>query len=1537
MNFTEIRQKYPEYSDMSDEDFANKFHQKFYSDMDFSTFASKVGYTTKSLVDQIPGLAPAIVPKEDTRGLLEKIKDYTVGGVEAGAHALSGVGAGLIGAPVGALQGLIDPLLGNKVQEQSLGKHVEQKMLDTMASGTYEPRTETGKQLVENVVSPLFQNMMAIAPMTQFQAMGSIPRAPKKVLEPFAIEEPSTNFRNTATQTIKDVVPEQMDLDLGQPNKFGQRPSEYILDENGIPIKQDASIEAQTTARQGDLFSQDNIKQQGISENLVNWEQPDVRGVQPDRAYLKQQEIEQAYLQKAQQDAKILEDSLNTPTQSSTNLGLGKGMGKYQGGGLNTSVFLEGLDKMNEALSKATDKLAPILGSRYPKALKNPDGTTQILLHNTDASYDPRAINPQGDLGVHLGTSATSAAVRGDAALSRIIPNKQEAYFAERSRQLLQDRGQLVQDTRTLPFILDSDRIAKITVDAGNWETPRKVAHVLEENGLLTKEESGKLTTLSIGEIRSYLLNKGIDAIEYTNKHEKLDQASGEPTSLVVLNTEKLLPLSDALGDGKKPPNYAAMAKGQRGAIRPQEIIEGLENLYNKIKPESLEDFIVAARQAGLNAADDTTKIMFDGLQKEQQTTQKIEQSNKALNTIKKIAGKDAEKVVEFNKYNPDEILTDLQNGPDSSKPLNFYEKHGMSQGYMPVEASNNPPLQQAIRYLKSTYDRNAVSAENILYSDGTRPGTAQGIIYALNKAEKLFDLKDVIDLNKQWFKAKDNPNYQFTLNIAQQRINQIKEQLFSKLLENTNKYLSPEKQLEALPNYIPSVHTGKFWGQARAVLPDGSYSKPLIFASENSYKASLIARKLKSQGYEVSGVKSRGNISNDFGTVGSARAANFQYMLDIMQEGSPEVKQLYNAIANEMQARATTTKGQHQHQKDYRGFKGEVGNRPWLSDKQNYYDMKDMLVDFVESHYDWLSAQEASQFTKKVLDPASKIPENNRQIISDYTNNNIIGKRFNSGIDVVINDLAESLTGASPKQQHQVASLVGSFYTQMLTAMGSPIHAMQNVIQPYTVLIPQMLREGGTFHPVDIATGLSKSAAEYMYVFGGKQLGEIGKLFGADAVKILGSKNFMEKQAYAEAAGITNPTLVESGSVFKNKYVNRAHQFTTQGLLSKPSEQAARWTVFSTMADFLQKRGYTKQEAFNRAREITENYMVDYGYDAKAGIWKSLGVLGDVMGRLQSFATNQFSQIYVYGKRAPRSFNDAAAFAGYMGTIYLIAGMSGMPGFDILEELMNRGMSNDGKTFSLRNYLRQSVGDDYYGGMWEKAGLGAAPSFAVKSINTDGDVPLPTMFGVPIAGKMAEQGKTVGRRLFGDVPWEAETEAEKGKELLSFTPTAFRNIVEGKYLSPTVKGKQKIISPNTGEPLHTVKEGEFSLGNIRSKERAKQSEISSEQYKENKRFYDQKAQLEKDIKQLGVDMFAYGNTSPMKEKRYTTMFTKYVKNYTGNPEELNKDIQEMVNSNIYMDNKDIAEIVRLSNQPNPNLDTIRKILFHKKYAELRK
>ena len=44
MNFAEVRGKYPQYNDLSDAQLAEGLHQKFYSDIPFNSFASKIGY-----------------------------------------------------------------------------------------------------------------------------------------------------------------------------------------------------------------------------------------------------------------------------------------------------------------------------------------------------------------------------------------------------------------------------------------------------------------------------------------------------------------------------------------------------------------------------------------------------------------------------------------------------------------------------------------------------------------------------------------------------------------------------------------------------------------------------------------------------------------------------------------------------------------------------------------------------------------------------------------------------------------------------------------------------------------------------------------------------------------------------------------------------------------------------------------------------------------------------------------------------------------------------------------------------------------------------------------------------------------------------------------------------------------------------------------------------------------------------------------------------------------------------------------------------
>ena len=49
MNIAEIRKKYPQYDDLSDEQLARGLHSKFYSDMDFGEFSNKIGLNSAKL------------------------------------------------------------------------------------------------------------------------------------------------------------------------------------------------------------------------------------------------------------------------------------------------------------------------------------------------------------------------------------------------------------------------------------------------------------------------------------------------------------------------------------------------------------------------------------------------------------------------------------------------------------------------------------------------------------------------------------------------------------------------------------------------------------------------------------------------------------------------------------------------------------------------------------------------------------------------------------------------------------------------------------------------------------------------------------------------------------------------------------------------------------------------------------------------------------------------------------------------------------------------------------------------------------------------------------------------------------------------------------------------------------------------------------------------------------------------------------------------------------------------------------------------
>jgi hypothetical protein len=54
LEFAEVREKYPQYSDLSDQQLADALHKKFYADLPFDAFSKKIGYSPEEIAKRTP-------------------------------------------------------------------------------------------------------------------------------------------------------------------------------------------------------------------------------------------------------------------------------------------------------------------------------------------------------------------------------------------------------------------------------------------------------------------------------------------------------------------------------------------------------------------------------------------------------------------------------------------------------------------------------------------------------------------------------------------------------------------------------------------------------------------------------------------------------------------------------------------------------------------------------------------------------------------------------------------------------------------------------------------------------------------------------------------------------------------------------------------------------------------------------------------------------------------------------------------------------------------------------------------------------------------------------------------------------------------------------------------------------------------------------------------------------------------------------------------------------------------------------------------
>lgn len=115
MNIKEIREKYPQYGNISDKELAERLHQKYYKDMDFADFSQRIGYKAPVQPEtDLPPLSPEL--RAQPRGNYWQGVPSAFGeGFEQGL--LSGTESALNGATLGGY-GWLNRKLGGEMDKR---------------------------------------------------------------------------------------------------------------------------------------------------------------------------------------------------------------------------------------------------------------------------------------------------------------------------------------------------------------------------------------------------------------------------------------------------------------------------------------------------------------------------------------------------------------------------------------------------------------------------------------------------------------------------------------------------------------------------------------------------------------------------------------------------------------------------------------------------------------------------------------------------------------------------------------------------------------------------------------------------------------------------------------------------------------------------------------------------------------------------------------------------------------------------------------------------------------------------------------------------------------------------------------------------------------------------------------------------------------------------------------------------------------------------------------------------------------------------
>lgn len=1178
----------------------------------------------------------------------------------------------------------------------------------------------------------------------------------KKAAEKAKAEQPLQNLTSLEDENGQMSLFDQQDM-VQNRQPYQAEFGDWRIDENGMPIKADLSMEVQNL-------------QQPLQRNLWGDE---LAPKSEQEAFPITQAIDQMpdapWRTERDEGLDLLRGEIAAPGELKAAMMEAEGPKipfnfKKQGGALDPEVFKEGYVAAAKALSRLTDKLAMDSEWQYriKRSLggdfqKNSDGSPMVMLHGTTVPFE-------GDIrgsaqGIHAGfVSSPHMFTMTD----KMGP---KAYLdSKRTRD----------SSNIRPIVIKKGNYPFIPSDIGDW-SPERVLKDSPTKGIIEQAFRDKgYSESSIEGLYRYVANQPVGA--------KRNQAFSDILRRVGIDGFFYK------NEGESPKVAKIRALSNKGINK--------SNVWDKVNTKQKTwDTVLNKSQDPTSFVtwnDDNVRSVFDyeppstikSPGNKQRGGLLIDPNQKKRKIVESVIGKNKNLIPE----NPDVnqvIEQALQEGKDG-KGINLLQSGGTSTAMKRGSAA----IEGASRIVQNAVKRAELAIRNSVFPTET----------ALRKLTR-----EELDTLGKVFKAemfadtKFDPDamLQSGFSFEQLKAYTAMRQMFDDTLriQNEARVAQGKKEITAKEAYISSRWQGDF----RRPVYDKEGKLVWYLAADskmglNRQTASLLKEHPElvidpKKDHVVRGSNNKTDLQSMYST-----------MLDILGRDDPAIERIRTAIEEQTVAQGASMLNQEKHFKEKSNVRGFVGDRPGKSGHAETLALFQEQLQYAKNAFKWAEFQKAAEDIKAIVgnkDLQEQQP-NNVKYIRDYWKNAIgYGEaKAVAAIEDSIRDL-----GVSPQViKDGVGSIKSFFILQKLAASAG--YTAANLIQSTNTLpyIAYLHSQGYRGNPVkSLAMGLWGGAAmttgHYLTLAGGDY---------SSIMKGMPDGDFLTKAfQYAEDNGVT------ARSVYDESPIDAS--FSTTGRIANMAgktmtapEALVRATAYMTYVQHLKDSGKFSDDIklFQKAEELVNKSMVDYRETEKPLMFGKLGTAGNFLNTLQTFPISFYNQWNFYAREAakgnPGPFIVAlllqGTIAGAMGVPYaedaykLYMTLKDMlPAKEWIKAQENE-FTADPKMWAVKNFGQASV----YGILSDKTGVGMTSRIAAPGMGA--------MLQSPI-GPITDIAKQVGNVTKAAL--DPTNTTKVGQAAMSVAPVGLQGaletseMMEGTTYNRTPQGNNYLRSSN--------------------------------------------------------------------------------------------------------------------------------------------